>query len=93
METEYVSEVSEPDMEAIEKQIVIYAYSYSYIIEEALTYNSNRCVSFVQFINTICCWFGVTGPYDIADIEKTASNLMTVPKSVSRISAWLWEGS
>ena len=51
METESVSEDSGPyDMEAIEKK-------HSYKIEEALKYNKKSCVSFVQFTNTICCWF------------------------------------
>ena len=48
-----------------------------------------RGVLFVQFTDTICCWFGVTGSHDMEDIEILyinifmPSNLMTVPKSVS----------
>ena len=84
-------------MEANDKKIIISAYEYSYKIEEALKHNRKRCVSFVQFTNTTCCWFGVIGSHDMEDIEKKMqlfcinifrlSNLMTVPKSVSSESA------
>ena len=31
-----------------------------------------RCVLFVQFTGTICCWFEVTGSHDMEDTEKNA---------------------
>ena len=58
------------DMEAADKKIIISANEYSYKIEEALKYDRKRCVLFVQFTNTIFCWFGVMTPHDMEDIEK-----------------------
>ena len=72
METESVSKVSGPHDMGIEKKIIILHINIHKKIEEALKYNNNRCVSFIQFTNTIYCWFEVTGPHDKEDIEKTA---------------------
>ena len=63
METESVSEV-----EAIEEKKSLFLH-----IEEALKYNRKSCVSFIQFTNTIYCWFGVTESHDMEDIEKNCN--------------------
>ena len=51
METEFVSEVSEPhDVEAIEKKIIISAYQNSHKIEEALKYNKRAVPNFSSLL-------------------------------------------
>ena len=67
------------------QKIIISLYFYSYKIQEAIKYIKNRCVLFIQFTNTICCWFGVTGSHDMEDkwtSPRWFTNSTVLPQSV-----------